>query len=123
MRVVFQQFRRTVSVKAEIEPAIEAGLIAVPAFGDQRPEGFRYLQPVQIAFIVNRAGDEFQAHGVDFAGRFFDPAFDLIQRERIIGAFVPVALVIDSVKIKSGFIRGDAPVVAFGTGDALHRTA
>jgi hypothetical protein len=35
---------------------------------------------VQIAFIVNRAGDEFQAHGVDFAGRFFDPAFDLIHR-------------------------------------------
>src|SRR5260370_19377441 len=104
--VIFQQFRRTVSVKAEIEPTIEAGLIAVPAFGDQRPEGVRYLQPAQVAFVVNRVGDEFEAHRVAFAGRCFDLAFDLIQRERIIGAFVPVALVIARMYIKSGFIAG-----------------
>src|SRR6266550_8615272 len=45
VRVVFQQFRSTVAVKAEVEPAVEAVFVAVPALGDQRPECFRYLQP------------------------------------------------------------------------------
>ena len=92
----------------------------MPAFGDQRPECFRYLQSAQIIFVVDRAGDEFEAHRIDFSGRLFDLTFDLIQRERIIGALVPIALAIDGVKIKSGFFSGGAPVVALGAGDALH---
>src|SRR6185437_8656028 len=34
VRIVFQQLCRAAPVKAEIEPAIEARLIAVPAVGD-----------------------------------------------------------------------------------------
>jgi hypothetical protein len=45
-------------------------------------------------------GDEFEAIASISFRRCFDLAFDLIQRERIIGAFVPVALVIESMKIK-----------------------
>ena len=44
IRVVFQEFRWTAPVKTEVEPAIEAGFVAVPAFGDQRPECFGYFQ-------------------------------------------------------------------------------
>ena len=65
--VILQQFRRTVPVETEIEPAVEAALVAMPAFADQRPERFRYLEAAQIAFVVDRAADEFEAHRIDFA--------------------------------------------------------
>jgi hypothetical protein len=120
IRVIFQQFRGTVSVKAEVEPAVEAGLVAVPAFGNQRPERFRYLQSAQRAFVVDRMSNEFEAHRVDFPGGLFDLTLDLIQREGIIGAFVPIALAVDGVKIKPGFVSGSAPVVALGANNALH---
>ena len=120
IRVVLQQFRRAPAVEAQVEPAVEAGIVAVPALGDQRPEGFGYLQPAQIFFVVDRAADQFEAHRVDLAGRRLDPAFDLVQRERVIGPFVPIALAVDGVKIEPGAFGGRAPVVAFGAGDALH---
>ena len=123
IRVVFEEFRRTASVEAEIEPAIEAALVAVPAFGDQRPDRLRYLQPAQPEFVVDRAPHQFEAHRVDFAGRRLDLPFDLLERERIVGAFVPIALAVDGVKIESGWLGGGAPVVAFRAGDALHPAA
>ena len=123
VRVVFQQFRRTAAVEAEIQPAIEAGVVAVPALGNQRPEGFRYLQPAQIFFVVDGAADQFEAHRVDFAGRLLDLAFDLLQRERVIGPFVPIAFAVDGVKIESGALGGRAPVIAFGADDTLHEVA
>src|SRR3954454_22881501 len=39
--VVFQQFCRAAAVETEVEPAIEAAVIAVPALRNQRPERFR----------------------------------------------------------------------------------
>ena len=118
--VVLQQFRRAPAVEAEIQPAVEAGIVAVPALGNQRPERFGYFQPAQIFFVVDRTADQFEAHRVDFAGGLLDPPFDLVQRERVIGPFVPIALAVDGVKVESGAFGGRAPVVAFGAGDALH---
>ena len=62
-------FAGPLPVEAEVDPAVEAGLVAVPAFRDQRPEGFRDLQAAQIFLVVDRAGDEFDAHGVYLGGR------------------------------------------------------
>ena len=120
IRVVLQQFRRAPAVVAQVEPAVEAGIVAVPALGQQRPERFGYLQPAQIFFIVDRAADQFEAHRIDLAGGRLDPAFDLVQREGVIGPFVPIAFAIEGVKIESGAFGGRAPVVAFGADDALH---
>jgi hypothetical protein len=92
----------------------------VPALGKQRPVGFRYLQPAQIFFVVDRAADQFEAHRLDFAGGFLDLAFDLLQRECIIGPFVPIAFAVDGVKIESGALGSGAPVIAFGADDTLH---
>ena len=47
-------------------------------------------------------------------------AFDLVQRERVIGPFVPIAFAVDGVKVEAGALGGRAPVVAFGADDALH---
>ena len=120
IRVVFQEFCRPPPVETEVEPAIEAGLVAVPAFGDQRPERFRDLQAAQIFLVVDREADEFEAHGVDLGRRRLDLAFDLVEREGVAAALVPIALAVDGVKIKPGFVGGDAPVVALGAGKALH---
>ena len=49
-----------------------------------------------------------------------DPPFDLVQRERVIGPFVPIALAVDGVKSEPDAFGGGTPVVAFGAGDALH---
>src|SRR3984893_18632530 len=81
IRVIFQQPCRIAAVETEIEPAIEAAVVAVPALRNQRPEGFRYLQPAQIVFIVDGMADEFETHRVDLAGRLLDLAFDLIELE------------------------------------------
>src|SRR4029079_4558892 len=118
--VVFQEFRRVAAVETQIEPAIEAGIVAMPALRDQRPEGLRYLQPAQVFFIVDRVADQFEAHRVDLAGRLLDPPLDLLQRECVIGPFVPIALAVDGVEIEPGAFGGGAPVVAFRAGDALH---
>ena len=120
IRVVLQQFRRAPAVIAEVEAAVEAGIVAVPALGQQRPERFGYLQPAQIFFIADRAADQFEAHRVDLAGGRLDPPFDLVQREGVIGAFVPIAFAVQGVKIEADELRGRTPVVAFGADDALH---
>ncbi len=123
VRIIFQQFCRTAPVETEIEPAIEAWLVAMPALGDQRPERLRHLQPAQGGFVVDRLADQFKAHRIDFAGWCFDLAFDLVQAEGITGALVPVALAVDGVEIKPGLLGGCAPVVALGAGEALHRVS
>ena len=88
-------------VEGKIEPAIEARFIVVPARRDQGPEGLGNLKPAQIAFVVDHVVDEFEAHGVDLAGRYLDLALDLVQRKRVIGALVPIAFVIDGVEIEA----------------------
>ena len=75
--VILQQFRRTPAVVAQVQPAVEAGIVAVPALGNQRPERFGYSQPAQIFFVVDRTADQFEAHRVDLAGGLLDPPFDL----------------------------------------------
>jgi hypothetical protein len=123
VRIVFQQFCRASAVETQIEPAIEAGVVAVPALRDQRPEGFGDFQPAQIVLVVDRTADQFEAHRVDLAGRLLDLALDLVERKRVIGPFVPIALAIDGVEIESGAFGGGLPVVAFRTDDALHLAA
>lgn len=120
--IILQQFRRTPPVETEIEPAVEAAFPAVPTITDQRPECFRYLQAVQIAFVADRAADEFEAHRIDFARGVLDLTFDFIEREGVAGAFIPIALAVEGVKIKSGRRGSGAPVVAFTANEALHRT-
>ena len=120
VRIVFQQLCRAVAVERQIEPAVEAAIVAVPALGNQRPERFRYLQPAQDRFVVDRAADEFETHGVDLGGRCLDSALDLVQRKRVIGALVPIAFAVDGVKIESGAFGGRAPVVTFRAFDAPH---
>jgi hypothetical protein len=95
----------------------------MPAFGNQRPERLRDLQSTQILFVVNRAADQFEAHRIDLAGRRLDGALDLVERERVIGTLVPIALAVDGMKVKSHAFGGRLPVVAFRTSDALHRSA
>jgi hypothetical protein len=77
------------------------------------------IQPAQHAFVIDRVADDW-AHGVDFAGRVFDPALDFVERERIIGALVPITLAIDGVEIEPGCVGGLAPVVTLGASNALH---
>ena len=120
VRIVFQQLCRAVAVEREIEPAVEAAIVAVPALGNQGPERFRYLQPAQDAFVVDRAADEFETHGVDLGGRRLDSALDFVQRKRVVGALVPIAFAVDGVKIESGAFGSCAPVVTFRAFDAPH---
>src|SRR3984957_7958699 len=49
--------------------------------------------------------------------------FAFVKREGIAGAFVPVALAVNGVKIESARVGGTAPVVTFTAGEALHGTA
>ena len=121
VRVVLQQLYRIFSVEAEIEPAIEAELIVVPAVRYQRPIGRRDFQALQILLVLDRLADKFEAHRVDFAGRRLDLALDLVQRERVVGALVPIAFAVDRVEVEPCTLGSGAPVVALGADDASHR--
>ncbi len=79
--VIFQQLCRAVSAETQVQPAIEAAVVAAPAFRNQRPERFRYLQPAQKIFVVDGMADQLEAHRVDLGGGRLDLAFDLIERE------------------------------------------
>ena len=109
------------TAEAQVQPAVEAAVVAVPALRDQRPERFRQFQPAQIVFVVDGAADQFEAHRVDLGGRRLDVAFDLVEREGVVGALVPIAFAVDGVKIEAGAFGGRNPVVAFRTDDALHQ--
>src|SRR6185436_3888360 len=115
-----QEFRRAPAVVAQVQPAIEACVAATPALGNQRPERFRYLQPAQIFLVLDRTADQFEAHRLDLAGGPLNPPLDFVERERVIGPLVPIALAVDGVKREACAFGGGTPVVAFGAGDALH---
>ena len=119
--VVFEQLCRLLSAKGEIDAAIEAELVVAPAVGDQRPVTFRNFQAAQIFFVSDGLADQFEAHRVDLAGRRLDLALDLVKREGVIGALVPIALAVDGVEVEPGGLSGGAPVIPLGTDDALHR--
>ena len=121
--VVLQQFRRAPAVIAQVEPAVEAGVATAPALGKQRPARFRYLQTPQIFFIADHPADQFEAHRLDLGGGCLESPLDLVERERVIGPLVPIALAADGVKGEARAFGGGTPVVAFGTGDALHESA
>jgi len=72
-------------------------------------------------FVIDGVADQFEAHRVDLGGGRLDPAFDLTERERVVGALVPIAFAVDGVKIEAGAFGGSNPVVAFRTDDALHQ--
>ena len=57
---------------------------------------------------------------MDLAGRRFDLALDLVEREGVIGPLVPIALAVGGMEVESGGFGCRLPVVALGTGDASH---
>ncbi len=75
---------------------------------------------LQHALVLDGAPDEFAAHRVEFAGRRLDVLFDFLQRERVIGALVPVALARNGVEAEArlrGLVLPVGPLVA---SDSLH---
>src|SRR5271169_288336 len=99
IRVIFQEFCGTAPAEAQVEPAIKAALVAVPAVAEQRPECLRYPQPAEKRLVVDDVTDEFKAHRIDLSRRRLDLTFDFLQREGVKGAFVPIALAVNGVKI------------------------
>ncbi|MFK4505343.1 hypothetical protein ABIF81_000521 [Bradyrhizobium daqingense] len=120
IRIVFEQLGRTFAVECQVEPAVEAAVVPLPALRDQAPERFGNLQAAQISFVADRAAGKLQAHRVDLAGRRLDAALDLVEREAVIGALVPIAVAVDGVEDEAALRCGFPPVVALQTGDALH---
>src|SRR6185437_2770075 len=118
--VVFEKFRRTMPVKAEVEPSIQTFLAAVPALANERSEGAGYLQPIEKRFVVDRAIDELQTHRIDFPRRRLDLVFDLLQGEGVKRPLVPVAFAADAVKFKTRRGSSRPPVLTFFAGNALH---
>ena len=66
------------------------------------------------------AGDQFAAHAFELGRRRFEVALDLLQREAVIGALVPIALAIDRMKDKADAFGSLAPVRPLVAGNAPH---
>ncbi|MGY3123787.1 hypothetical protein ACVWXQ_007724 [Bradyrhizobium sp. S3.14.4] len=113
-------FAGDLSVELQIEPAIEAAVVALPALGDQAPECLRNLQASQIALVTDHAAGKLDAHRVDLGCRRLDAALDLVEREGVIGALVPIAFAVDGVEGEAALFGGLPPVVALGADDASH---
>jgi hypothetical protein len=65
----------------------------------------RDAQAIQQLFAVHHAIDQIHAHLVQFGGRVLQIVFDLRERELVVGAFVPVRLVVDGVEQKAEALR------------------
>ena len=78
-------------------------------------------QNLQHALVVDRARDEFAAHRVELGGGRLDVLFDLLQREGVIGALVPVPLAIDRMERESRGLGLFAPVRPLVARNALHQ--
>ena len=118
--VVFEQLRRTLAVVSQVEAAVEARIAALPARRDPVPERRRNLEDAQQSIVGNCALDQRAAHLVELRGRRLDIALDLLERERVIGALVPIAFAVDGVEREAGSLSDVAPVGALVTGDAPH---
>ena len=118
--IVFEQFGGPLPVIGEIEAAIEARVLPLPAGRDEGPEPFRDAQHLQHALVRDRARDQLAAHRVELGGRRLEVVFDLLQGERVIGALVPVAFARDGVKRKAGCGGLFFPVGPLVAGNALH---
>src|SRR5262249_8228485 len=105
----------------KVEPSIEARVAALPARRDQRPVALGNAQALEHFAVVDRARNELAAHPVELCGRPLDVALDLVERERIVGALVPIALAVDRVKQEALGFRLGAPIGALLTGNALHQ--
>ena len=121
IRVVLQQFCRSASVEAEVEPAIEAAPrrgTSCREISGQKASGIFRRRRYSSSSTARPTSSRHMA-SISAVGSF-DLAFDLVEREGVAGAFVPITLAVDGVKIKSGFVGGLAPVVALGAGEAPH---
>jgi hydrogenase maturation factor len=118
--VVFEQLGGTATVVAEIEAAVEARIITAEACRDEIPVALGDAQRPHHPLIVGSARDELAAHAVKLGGRRLEVALDLLQRETVVGALVPVGLAIERVKQEADALGGVAPVGTLLAGDALH---
>ena len=110
-------FAGPLPVVGQIEAAVEARIVALPACRDEGPEPFRDAQQLEHALVVDRARDQFAAHLVELGGRRLDVALDLLQREGVVGALVPVALARDGVEAEAVLVGPLAPVRPLVAGD------
>src|ERR1700733_6416109 len=118
--VIFEKFCVPAAGIAEVEPAIEAAIVAAPGVADQWPERLGYPQSPQMPLVFDHRTAEFAAHRVDFAGRRLDPVFDFGERKGVKGALVPVAPAVDGMKIEAAGFGRRLPVIALSAGDPLH---
>src|SRR5215813_8028268 len=84
------------------------------------PASLRDAQRAQDTLVFHCAIDEIVAHLLDFSRRRLDGVLDFLERERVIGALVPVTLTLDGVKRKAGLVGLLAPICPFIAWDALH---
>src|SRR6185369_5013984 len=118
--IVLEEFGRAGPAIAQVESAIVAWLATLPARRDPIPIGMRYAQEFQQAFVATRARDKIAAHAVELGGRRLDISLDLVERETVISAFVPITLALDGVEVETHTLRSLTPIVALAASDALH---
>ena len=118
--IVFQQLGRAGPVIGQIHPAIDFGLVALPAVGDQITMFLGDAQPVHQRLAGHDPGHGLAAHGVQFGRGVLDILLDLPQRKAIGRAFVPIGFAVHVGKGEADFLRSIAPVGAFGQRDLFH---
>lgn len=93
---------------------------ALPAPRDPVPECNGDCETLEDAVVVDGTGDEFAAHAVKLRRRILKIVLDLLQREGVIGALVPVRRIVDGVKIETDRFGLFAPVRPLLAGNAPH---
>ncbi len=118
--VELEELRRAFAVIDQVEAAIEAGIVPVPALGDPVPVGRGDVQALEIFLVAHRTARPFSAQGDELGGPLLDVVLDLAQGEAVVGALVPVALAVGHGIGEAVFVGERAPVRPLGDGDPLH---
>lgn len=118
--IEFVQLGRAIARIRQIHAAIQMRVARFPGVGDPLPVERRDGQPGHQRFRAHHLVHQLHRHVVQLLRGRFDVVFDLTQRKRVVGAFVPIRLAVDGVEVEAQRFGLRAPIRAFGDQDALH---
>jgi hypothetical protein len=111
--VVFEELGRPGAVVDEVEAAVEGGVVAATALGDQVPGGFGNAQSGEEPLVGDHPIDEALAECGEDLGRILDVAFDLLEGEGVMSVFDPIGFAAD---LREAEVDRPQPLVLVGAG-------
>ena len=120
VRIVLEQFRRTLATIGKVHSPIEISVLIAPAFGDIIPKQLRDPQPAQNLLVVYGTRHDLVTQALDFLGRPLQIFFDLARGKLVVSAIVPAGNAFAGKEFEAVFGCRARQIGSLGYGNSLH---